>query len=199
MHGFVEAQPFQVGKLQSGILPLRHLRRVVEGFKRHELCFRIGLDGIQQFFQRVARPGHHNRPPFHTPMPIDPFLDRGQLHQLIHREFARLVALAIHIHRPRRGFEVLRQLGRLIFPRSKFVVVVVLTDFVERILLFGCAERTLERGELRCGKEFTAGSKGQGQARDETSAIEINRLRGNIPILEVRSFSYQHVGRLQRL
>src|SRR5262249_43263131 len=78
MHGFVHAQPFDVGPFEH-IPPLSgHLIGIVNRGEFNKLGFAQWVCALDQFAKRKTNPRHDDRPSLHTSMAINAFLGSGK-------------------------------------------------------------------------------------------------------------------------
>src|ERR1700730_6244478 len=88
IHGFVQAEAFNVGIVDSGASRFWHLLEVVKALEGHVLRLRRGLDELDQGVEGVADPGHDDRPTLHAAMAVDAFFERRELQDFLDGELA---------------------------------------------------------------------------------------------------------------
>ena len=84
VHGFIETQPFDVGKFDAGVGGQRHLARIIVGLESDELGFFGGLGEFQDVAERIADPGNHDGPAFHAAMAINALFEWSELQNVVH-------------------------------------------------------------------------------------------------------------------
>src|SRR5580692_5131080 len=206
MRGLVDSEAFNVGKIDSGSTPQRHLLLIEIALKRNELRVGIGFRRLDYGAERIADPRHHDGPSFDAAVAVDPLFERRELQNFVHRVLARLGALALDRNFPRRSHEFRRVLRRIALVGAKLVVIVVRGhDLRSRDLLGGAEGAGGKRGKLRGGVGSRRGadhvgkalaSQGQPprypQALKEFAAVQVRLARGYVRILQVRGSLDQH-------
>src|SRR5579864_111503 len=76
-------------------------------------------------------------------MAVDPLLGRSHLDDRVHIQFLLFVDLAVDLHLPRPGAEILGEFGWSILVSGELVIVVVVGDVFVRSNGLGSTERTL--------------------------------------------------------
>src|SRR5260370_25074430 len=151
MHGFVEAQAFDVWQLDSGVFSEGHLAWIVVAFEGDETRLRRRLDEVSQRAEGNTDPGNHDGPALDAAVAVDALFERRELEDLVHGEFARFLDLAAYGSGPGRSHKFLGILGGLVFVHAELVEIVVMRYVVEGIDFFVGAEGAFDGGELRAG------------------------------------------------
>src|SRR5216684_3669421 len=140
-------------------------------------------------------------------MAVDAFLERGNLEDFVHGEFAGLADFAFDGDDPRRGVEVFRVFRGIAFVGAEFVEIVVVGDVFVSVLLFGGAEGALgEARELCCRK---GGSRWESKVEQafacrgssarnshglqEFAPIQIGGLGCDVGVSQIWDFADQHL------
>src|SRR5260370_18756060 len=149
MHGFVEAQAFDVWQLDSGVFSEGHLAWIVVAFEGDETRLRGRVEEVRQRAEGKTDAGNHDGPAFDAAVAVDALLKRRELEDLVHGELARLLDLAAHGNGPGRSHKFLGILGGLVFVHAEFVEIVVMRYVVEGIDFFAGPKRPFDSREFR--------------------------------------------------
>src|SRR5260370_21927194 len=96
MHGFVEAQAFDVWQLDSGVFSEGHLAWIVVAFEGDETRLRRRLDEVSQRAEGKTDPGNHDGPALDAAVAVDALFESRGLEDLVHGDVARLLYLTAH-------------------------------------------------------------------------------------------------------
>ena len=167
VHGFIEAQGFDIREIKRAIAQTIHLLGVGQGDEFHVFRVAHGLDFFDEFSQRVAHPRDHHAPAFDAAHAVNALFHGREFEQIFNAYLAGLFDEAADLNRPRLGLQGVCVAGGIGFVCAEFVEIVVrrcvfvIGELFHHIRAADCAFAAGQFGKATHGARIACRKRGQ--------------------------------------